>query len=160
MAWTDGELREFGFAEHEVPVLRRLDTQEELLDLDMADESFELAFNLLAYQDPEGPARSAPPMPVGKPSRRRSQELRPEEVERERHIEEPPRAASTSCPLSEESLKELLAAPVEDWMVFLHPDQAGLVEQTFSGPARVRGAAGTGKTVVGLHRARHLARHI
>nr|WP_274387701.1 UvrD-helicase domain-containing protein [Salsipaludibacter albus] len=43
-------------------------------------------------------------------------------------------------------------------MVFLHPDQAQLVERSFSGPARVRGGAGTGKTVVGLHRARHLAR--
>src|SRR4051794_26726827 len=31
-------------------------------------------------------------------------------------------------------------------------------DRRYSGPARVRGAAGTGKTVVALHRARHLAR--
>ena len=43
-------------------------------------------------------------------------------------------------------------------MVFLHPDQHKLIERAYSGPARVRGAAGTGKTVVGLHRAAHLAR--
>jgi superfamily I DNA/RNA helicase len=42
-------------------------------------------------------------------------------------------------------------------MVFLHPDQVRLTERPFAGPARVRGAAGTGKTVVALHRARHLA---
>ncbi len=51
-----------------------------------------------------------------------------------------------------------LAAPVEDWMTFLHPTQAALVRRTFNGPARIRGGAGTGKTVVGLHRAAYLAR--
>lgn len=51
-----------------------------------------------------------------------------------------------------------LAAPVEDWMTFLHPSQAALVRRTFNGPSRIRGGAGTGKTVVGLHRAAYLAR--
>lgn len=49
--------------------------------------------------------------------------------------------------------------PIEDWMTFLHPDQARLVRRTLAGPARVRGAAGTGKTVVGLHRAAWLAQN-
>jgi hypothetical protein len=43
-------------------------------------------------------------------------------------------------------------------MIFLHPDQAALVERSFNGPARIRGASGTGKTVVGLHRAARAAR--
>jgi superfamily I DNA/RNA helicase len=51
----------------------------------------------------------------------------------------------------------VLARPIEDWMVYLDPDQQDLVDRTFSGPARIRGAAGTGKTVVALHRARTLA---
>ncbi|GMA93059.1 nuclease-related domain-containing DEAD/DEAH box helicase [Homoserinibacter gongjuensis] len=55
-------------------------------------------------------------------------------------------------------LETLLAPPIEEWMAFLHPDQAKLVRRNFSGPARIRGAAGTGKTVVGLHRAAYLAR--
>jgi len=55
-------------------------------------------------------------------------------------------------------LAGMLAAPIEEWMAFLHPDQARLVRRSFSGPARIRGAAGTGKTVVGLHRAAYLAR--
>jgi hypothetical protein len=55
-----------------------------------------------------------------------------------------------------ENVAELEAAldyPWEKWAVFLHPAQRGLVEQTFSGPVRVAGSAGTGKTVVALHRA-------
>lgn len=47
-------------------------------------------------------------------------------------------------------LAGMLAAPIEEWMAFLHPDQAKLVRRSFSGPARIRGAAGTGKTVVRL----------
>ncbi|GAA4969228.1 nuclease-related domain-containing DEAD/DEAH box helicase [Kineococcus glutinatus] len=54
-------------------------------------------------------------------------------------------------------LEGALVAPIEDWMTFLHPAQAKLVRQTRNGPARVRGPAGTGKTVIGLHRAAYLA---
>lgn len=55
-------------------------------------------------------------------------------------------------------LAGMLAAPIEEWMAFLHPDQAKLVRRSFSGPSRIRGPAGCGKTVVGLHRAAYLAR--
>jgi superfamily I DNA/RNA helicase len=48
--------------------------------------------------------------------------------------------------------------PWERWTVFLHPAQRELVERRFGGPARISGSAGTGKTVVALHRAAHLAR--
>jgi hypothetical protein len=51
------------------------------------------------------------------------------------------------------------AEPIETWMTWLHPTQARLVTRTWNGPARIRGAAGTGKTVVALHRARRLAEH-
>lgn len=46
---------------------------------------------------------------------------------------------------------------VEPWMTFLTPEQAALAHRDWSGPARIRGAAGTGKTVLGLHRAAYLA---
>ena len=45
----------------------------------------------------------------------------------------------------------------DDWQLFLHPDQRVLVQKEFSGPARIRGVSGSGKSVVALHRARHLA---
>src|SRR5207302_1712610 len=57
-----------------------------------------------------------------------------------------------------EEIKHLAAAPIEDWMVFLHPDQRAVVDRHYEGPARVRGSAGTGKTVVALHRAVSLAK--
>ncbi|QDU96254.1 3'-5' exonuclease [Lignipirellula cremea] len=54
-------------------------------------------------------------------------------------------------------LANILDRPIEDWVRFLHPSQRLLVTRDFNGPAKVSGAAGTGKTVVGMHRARRLA---
>ena len=59
---------------------------------------------------------------------------------------------------SDDELTAILDAPLEKWRVFLHPSQERLVARSFNGPARVTGGAGTGKTVVAMHRARHLAR--
>lgn len=56
-----------------------------------------------------------------------------------------------------EELAAALDAPWERWAVFLHPSQKSVVDKDFSGPARVAGSAGTGKTVVALHRATRLA---
>jgi hypothetical protein len=58
----------------------------------------------------------------------------------------------------QEELEQALAFPWEKWGVFLHPSQRALVERSFSGPARVAGSAGTGKTIVAIHRAVRLAR--
>jgi mRNA-degrading endonuclease RelE of RelBE toxin-antitoxin system len=58
-----------------------------------------------------------------------------------------------------EELERALDYPWEKWTIFLHPAQRQLVERDYNGPARVAGSAGTGKTIVALHRAAHLARH-
>ena len=58
----------------------------------------------------------------------------------------------------QDELEQALAFPWEKWGVFLHPSQRALVERSFSGPARVAGSAGTGKTIVAIHRAVRLAR--
>ncbi len=57
-----------------------------------------------------------------------------------------------------EELERALEYPWEKWSIFLHPVQQQLVEREYSGPARVSGSAGTGKTIVALHRAVFLAR--
>ena len=57
-----------------------------------------------------------------------------------------------------EELARALDYPWEKWTVFLHPAQRQWVERDYSGPARVSGAAGTGKTIVALHRAVFLTR--
>jgi mRNA-degrading endonuclease RelE of RelBE toxin-antitoxin system len=57
-----------------------------------------------------------------------------------------------------EELERALDYPWDKWTVFLHPAQRQLVERGYNGPARVSGSAGTGKTIVALHRAVFLAR--
>ncbi|MCZ2157417.1 MAG: UvrD-helicase domain-containing protein, partial [Bryobacterales bacterium] len=57
-----------------------------------------------------------------------------------------------------EELEQALDYPWEKWTVFLHPAQQQLVSRDYRGPARVSGSAGTGKTIVAIHRAAFLAR--
>ena len=82
--------------------------------------------------------------------------------------EEFPEAAVSHLPSGSEEfltfndpvdLEEILErGTLEQWQLFLHPDQRSLVQRSFSGPARLRGISGSGKTVVALHRARRLAK--
>lgn len=58
-----------------------------------------------------------------------------------------------------EELERALDYPWEKWSVFLHPAQREMVQADYNGPVRVSGSAGTGKTIVALHRAVHLARN-
>ena len=94
-----------------------------------------------------------------------------EELERQRPAEIDPSdvAAALETPESQaqflvitddDVLEAMLSAPLECWRVFLHPSQRRLVERTWSGPVRVLGGAGTGKTVVAMHRARWLAQQL
>lgn len=55
-------------------------------------------------------------------------------------------------------IRKILGDSIEEWMVYLHPSQRAIANAEFTGPSRVRGGPGTGKTVVALHRARVLAR--
>ncbi len=57
-----------------------------------------------------------------------------------------------------EELERALEYPWEKWALFLHPAQRAIVEKDYGGPFRVSGSAGTGKTVVAIHRAVFLAR--
>ncbi|MBJ4914493.1 AAA family ATPase, partial [Salmonella enterica subsp. enterica serovar Corvallis] len=61
---------------------------------------------------------------------------------------------------NEQELLQMLNAPLEKWRVFLHPSQRKLVESPANGPVRVLGGAGTGKTVVAMHRARWLSQRL
>lgn len=57
-------------------------------------------------------------------------------------------------------LEAMLDAPLDKWRIFLHPSQRVLVERDWNGPVRVLGGAGTGKTVVAMHRAAYLAEEV
>jgi hypothetical protein len=166
MAWNDTELREMGFTEQEISVLRRLDDEDTLLDLEprMREEAFGVACNLVMYGHPEGETAAE--------DSRRMSEVEEASAEAQPTFflvdEAEDRAFAAALaeegtkqeliPVTAEDLERILAAPIEDWMVYLDPSQQSLVERRFNGPARIRGAAGTGKTVVALHRARHAAR--
>ncbi|MFD7843604.1 UvrD-helicase domain-containing protein [Nocardia sp. NPDC059764] len=51
-----------------------------------------------------------------------------------------------------------LSEPLLTWLSFLDPAQVSLVRRNYNGPARIIGPAGTGKTVVALHRLARIAR--
>jgi superfamily I DNA/RNA helicase/mRNA-degrading endonuclease RelE of RelBE toxin-antitoxin system len=59
----------------------------------------------------------------------------------------------------EDELKDVLSASLEKWRVFLHPSQRRLATGVKNGSVRVLGGAGTGKTVVAMHRAKWLAQN-
>jgi len=59
----------------------------------------------------------------------------------------------------DEALTAIMNAPLAQWRVFLHPMQKKLAIGDRSGPVRILGGAGTGKTVLAMHRAKWLAEH-
>lgn len=63
-------------------------------------------------------------------------------------------------PAGERELREILEASLDKWRVFLHPTQRKLAIGDKNGPVRVLGGAGTGKTVVAMHRAKWLAENV
>src|SRR5690625_3239979 len=77
-----------------------------------------------------------------------------------RALERPVTQRRFYVPEDEQELSRMLNAPLERWRVFLHPGQRRLVERDWNGPVRVLGGAGTGKTVVAMHRARWLASNL
>lgn len=60
----------------------------------------------------------------------------------------------------DEDLTHMLDEKWDLWAVYLHPTQRSVAEKIYSGPARVGGSAGTGKTVVLLHHAKYLLRSV
>ncbi len=145
--WDTPNLAKVGFDEDEIRRLRRA-TQNSLFDVwpDMTDEKVDLVVECLEQYPDEFFQRQ-----LIADDARRYERFREVIVERGA-------LSGLSTLLTSEEFRRLMSAPIEDWMIFLHPDQRSLVDRHFNGPARVRGAAGTGKTVVALHRAAALAK--
>jgi superfamily I DNA/RNA helicase len=68
-----------------------------------------------------------------------------------------PESQSRFVVVDDEAMVAIMNAPLSQWRVFLHPTQHKLASGDRSGPVRVLGGAGTGKTVVAMHRAKWLA---
>ena len=144
--WTDGELADAEFDEEEISRLRRA-TEDTLLDVwpDISEETLDKVLQVAEHSP--GTWRDASREDVAA----RHERFREAIVQRGA-------LAGLSPLLPPREFRHLSAAPIEEWMVFLHPEQRALVERRFDGPAFIRGAVGTGKTVVALHRAAALAK--
>ncbi|MFD0076506.1 UvrD-helicase domain-containing protein [Streptomyces sp. NPDC127166] len=146
-AFSDEQLTDLGVAGPLVPVVRTLTTEDQLLGL--AEYAPQLTSEvLLALHD--GASYDAVleqiTSPVSTPD--------PVDTDDFRTAAERP---ATMVTTTDEALREALeGGDFGRWKVFLHPTQSRLVEREYSGPARVGGGPGTGKTIVALHRVKHL----
>ena len=155
MAWTDKELASCGLPKPVISHLRLIDSDDDFLALeDELGPYFETVFELITSGHPLDQRGGDPhdPFLIEADEPRVTEEDR--EVERYLADDEK-RILFTR--VEPEFLAEVMGQPIEDWMIFLHPSQRSAIGRNYSGPARVRGSAGTGKTVVGLHRAVWLA---
>ncbi|MFF2135474.1 UvrD-helicase domain-containing protein [Streptomyces sp. NPDC058193] len=146
-AFSDEQLTDLGVAGPLVPVVRTLTTEDQLLGL--AEYAPQLTSEvLLALHD--GASYDAVleqiTSPVSAPD--------PVDTDDFRAAAERP---ATMVTTTDEALREALeGGDFGRWKVFLHPTQSRLVDREYSGPARVGGGPGTGKTIVALHRVKHL----
>ena len=144
----DREIRRLGVPDEMLATVRAVTTESELeaLERTLPDEAFE-ALYLIAAGDPLDKILADQAAPVSVDPVDFDAALARDSSRRHFLV------------LTEDSdLEALLAAPLEHWRIFLHPSQRKLVEHDWNGPVKVTGGAGTGKTVVAMHRAAQLAR--
>ena len=142
----DRELVRLGIPEALLPLVRTIESEEQLdkLQAYLPAEAYEALFLLAAGYTP----------------REVDNELlfarANEDVDTEDYaaaLSEPHSQRRFAVVEDEEELEQMLDAPLEKWRVFLHPSQRRLMTMQANGPVRVLGGAGTGKTVVAMHRA-------
>ena len=135
----DEYLVSLGVPENWIPTLRKIKLEEVLLDaiLDLPDDVGERLLCLAAGELVTPPVSTSSEQPL----------IDRQDVKRRFFVLN-----------DSDDLLRMLEAPLETWIAFLHPSQEQLATGDFSGPVKVTGSAGTGKTVVAMHRARYLAR--
>lgn len=146
---TDGELLQLGVPNEQLGIIRGLQSVEEFYNLKKSIPED-------AYEGLEWVANGFPPNEV----------LEMLASDKENISSENDFVAALQNPRSqktfivvegEDELRRIMAEPLEKWRVFLHPTQRKIVQKKYSGAARVLGGAGTGKTVVAMHRAKWIA---
>ena len=151
---SDKEFRQLGVSPELVPALRAFTNENQLeallmvvppgqadaLMMLLGDESVDVLYPTLAGS------------------------ITPEDVDTEdvsKAVKTPASQAQFAIIADDDELQEMLAQPLAQWRTYLHPSQReAAYKDTYSGPARVTGGAGTGKTVVAIHRAVHLANQL
>ena len=145
-AYSSEQLLGLGVAEPLLPLIAKITTEDELLGL--AEYAPQLTAEvLLALHDGLSPDEVL------------------EQVTAPVRADEPVDVADYAAALArpatlvttdDAALQAVLAGDFARWQVFLHPLQRKIVERSYNGPARVSGGPGTGKTIVALHRVKHL----
>lgn len=146
----DRELVRLGVPQEALPLVRsvKVETDLDALQSKLPAEAYEALFLHLAGEPYEELVR---------------EREAPQAVDTENFAEALDRDATKRHFLvltDDQDLEALLASPLAAWRVFLHPSQRKLVNRDWNGPVRVLGGAGTGKTVVAMHRAVWLARQL
>ncbi len=155
---SDKRLCGLGVAVEELPAIRKLMTTEalEAAEEDLDPLTYQILYALAAgYSDEEVMALTG----VGEEPT--SGEKAPATDPTFDELVETEESRQTIfIPESEAELRRVFEQGLEGWRVFLHPEQRKIAYRDYNGPAMVRGGAGTGKTVVAMHRAKHLADQI
>lgn len=155
---ADKRLLALGVQSEELPAVRSVHSLDELEGSEERFDpmSFQILYGLAAgYSDEEvysltGIGSTTEAQPSGTTS----------EVTFENLIETEESRQTIFIPETEEELRRFFEGELEGWRVFLHPEQRKFAYRDYNGPAMVRGGAGTGKTVVAMHRAKHIADQI
>ncbi|GGZ57891.1 DNA helicase [Streptomyces subrutilus] len=147
------QLADLGVAEPLIPVVFRLTTDEELLGLvEYAPRHTGEVLLRLCDGVPYEQVKAEVTAPVA---------VDPEEQFDDEDWQAAVDRSQAVVITDDESLQSILEeGDFGRWKIFLHPTQDKLVHRTYSGPARVGGGPGTGKTIVALHRVRHLVEQL
>jgi len=140
-----------------IPVLRKLSSEDELLSIAsyLPDAQADAVLALTGDRSTDEIWQEIQEAYEVKPGER----VDPDDVDTA--LQRPASKAEFVVTTTDTELLELLAGDFEAWRTFLHPTQRALAERpVYNGPARITGGAGTGKTVVLIHRARFLAQRL
>ncbi len=148
----DRQLRRLGIPEEVIPLVRSLNSEEALEDAAdrLPQEAYEALIMLAAgysVEETEHELDRASDKPVNTDDFAAA-------------LDNPDTQRRFVLVDDDYELQQMLAAPLEQWRVFLHPSQRKIVQMKANGPVRVLGSAGTGKTVVAIHRAKWLAENL
>ncbi|MEU9498491.1 UvrD-helicase domain-containing protein [Streptomyces sp. NPDC048196] len=157
---ADKELTRLGIDPDLLPLVRNLSTEAHLdaLRKILPEQQYDVLAGLAAGLTPEDVWRESVAVHAESATATKTQQTPAEDELTAAMARSQGRIALLSGP---EELLDVLSRPFDAWRVFLHPSQRRIAyHPSYNGPARVTGGPGTGKTVVALHRALHLARQL
>lgn len=148
-AFSDTDLRQLGATDETLPLIRSIKDEPALINLErrFTAQVYDALFRLACGESYDAVLEELG-IETGK-------EYAPDDFKAALELDA--NKQSFAVVTDDAELEAMLNEPLAFWRVFLHPSQRKLVQANFNGPARVLGGAGTGKTVVAMHRAKHLA---